>query len=406
MLQKCCLKIKALALILTVWALLFSQNAFANECASLFSPRASSSITLENLETDIFSVVKVIDGRHGGNRYVIETKAAWHDFRKDFSEQGGDVVADMRTHVFALGPKAAKFFGYEIIDANHVIVPSVPELNLAIKKFNDALPPGDPRRLNTKYYETKEGLTSNEVYINGFIESGLIPISMKRKHFYHDISIHAMQGFYIPPHIISSLRSRIAIYKKFHDFLKDKGVVSKIILERILIDLAALIDLQANFAVFNFTKELRAHTYEVGKQIESENFKQHGLENLNLNSKKHNTSGGFTREKPIYIFLTRNLRTFIENRIYGQTNIRREQDMLGEMLSLFIEKNNYKGELLPSQSVVDSLRRMYEVEDRNHRPLENAYDPLTGKRFDDHRVLTQELELIKARKLHAESLID
>jgi len=80
--------------------------------------------------------------------------------------------------------------------------------------------------------------------------------------------------------------------------------------------------------------------------------------------------------------------------------------MLGEMLSLFIEKNNYKGELLPSQSVVDSLRRMYEVEDRNHRPLENAYDPLTGKRFDDHRVLTQELELIKARKLHAESLID
>ncbi|MCK6599389.1 MAG: hypothetical protein L6Q37_13570, partial [Bdellovibrionaceae bacterium] len=136
-----------------------------------------------HIGSDVFTLTEVREGIHGGKRYVIKTKVAWHDYIKDFTEEGGDLVQDLRMYSSLLGKKAAYFFGYQVLDANHVIVPSGLEISNAIKKFNASLPENDPRRILIGLYPTVEGLVDPRIYRHEFIKNSRIPISLKQKHF-------------------------------------------------------------------------------------------------------------------------------------------------------------------------------------------------------------------------------
>lgn len=247
---------------------LFCCFALANEsCLGFYRKNPTGAIEVKdthvNIGTEMFTVVDVLEGMHGGKRYIVETKGAWHENIKDFSEDGGDIVQDLRLYATVLGKKAARFFGYEVLNRDHVIVPSVTELSNALKKFNDSLPENDPRKILVGVYPTTAGLVGAKTYRYEFIENSRIPVSLKKRHYFHDIAGHALQGFFIPNIITSTLRKRLGVLEKFADQIQGRFPESA---DKIFEYIGRLIDTYSNFANFSLKAEIKSNLGTLGQE--------------------------------------------------------------------------------------------------------------------------------------------
>jgi hypothetical protein len=195
------------------------------------------------IETDNFSVVGVQNGKHGGNLMTILAKKSWSDDRKDFSEHGeGDLVLDLRFYPTVLGKEGSEFFGYKILSDKTSQMPDVDEVNGAIERFNSGLNEKDPLRIGIQLYRSPVTFGTPETYVRRFGREGKIPISMKKRQHYHDMSGHALEGFFFDSRIVQTARNRANLWLDFveeisknlsKDSLARLGTINQNVLRRI-----------------------------------------------------------------------------------------------------------------------------------------------------------------------------
>lgn len=174
----------------------------------------------DTLSYTAFQVVETRPGTHGGHRIVVKRTGSWFDFEKEIGDRG-DLVIDLRFFPHVLGEEVARFFGYEILNDRHIVIPDVDELNGAIAKFNSSLPEGDSRRILLQYYPIPGVHNSVNEYINMFNNNLAIPISQEGKSFFHDMSVHSLQGFFVDNDIVVAVHQRVSITLRVVEHLKE-----------------------------------------------------------------------------------------------------------------------------------------------------------------------------------------
>lgn len=174
-----------------------------------------------NAYSDLFKIVNVLPGVHGGHRLVIERQGTWWDWRKNFEAGGGDITQDLRLLPHLLG-KSSHFFGFRWLDDRHVLAPDVTELNGAIHAFNAKLPAQDPRRIGLTYYPTQDSFIPLETYVARFAFNGQIPISQNARQFFHDLSSHPIEDFFLDEKLVEIARTRGRFWITFVKAMRKK----------------------------------------------------------------------------------------------------------------------------------------------------------------------------------------
>lgn len=213
--------IRHLILILASTTLVQTSFAGTSNCEQLLgagqisarerAASLSASEDLRNFQSLAFDVVGFQTGKHGGKRLIVKRKGPWFDFKSELDEKVGDIVPDLRANIFLLGEKEAAFFGFELLDDFTLTVPDVMELNGAISRFNSELRTEDPRRIVISVYEIPDVTNSIKDYLGNFIHNGQIPISQKGKGFFHDIGVHAIEGFFVDNRLVEIIKSRTGL---------------------------------------------------------------------------------------------------------------------------------------------------------------------------------------------------
>ncbi|MBK7844444.1 MAG: hypothetical protein IPJ71_12215 [Bdellovibrionales bacterium] len=221
MIERVTASIRHLILILASTTLVQATPAGASKCEQMLRAgqissreRTASLSTSENLrkfQSLAFDVVDYQPGKHGGKRLIVKRKGPWFDFKNELDEKVGDAVLDLRANIFLLGEKEAAFFGFELLDDFTLTVPDVMELNGAISRFNSGLRTEDPRRIVISVYEIPDVTNSIKDYLGNFIHNGQIPISQKGKGFFHDIGVHAIEGFFVDNRLVEIIKSRTGL---------------------------------------------------------------------------------------------------------------------------------------------------------------------------------------------------
>lgn len=173
----------------------------------------------QSVSTDVFTVHGVMKGPHGGRLLIVERKVGWSDLRKNFSEDGADLTPDLRLLPTVLGEKGARFFGYRILSDKLAIIPDAQEVQGAIEAFNRGLPPDSPIRIATRPASTHAVFETDHDYVHAYIKDGTLPMSTHGRQFFHDMSGHAMQGFFDDNRITWFMRKRAKIWI---DYLADR----------------------------------------------------------------------------------------------------------------------------------------------------------------------------------------
>jgi hypothetical protein len=131
--------------------------------------------------------------------------------RKDFSDSGADFMTDFRAIPQLLGEKGAWFFGYRWLDATHFVLPDREEINGAIRAYNSGLDPNDERYLPGYFFNSDTSFGTVDENIEKFASAGGVPWSQEGAQFLHDVTGHALEGFWIARSLwdIAQLRTRI-----------------------------------------------------------------------------------------------------------------------------------------------------------------------------------------------------
>jgi hypothetical protein len=374
-----------------------------------------------NIHSNLFSIVDVLPGLHGGKRYVIETKGAWHDFVKDFTEEGGDLIQDLRLYAAVLGKEAARFFGYEILDNNRVVIPSALEVTNAIKKFNESLPDNDPRHIAVGTYPTAEGFVAAETYRYEFLKNSRIPISLKKRHFFHDISGHALQGFFIPNEITDTLRARLIVLQKFANRIRARALSDSEAIEK---HIGTLIDRYSNLANFSLNLETRVRLGRLGSEIFDKSAlaksvtEPHELYQLmqlynsgyvhlknDIIPNANTAAGSFSKYSAEYTFLISKLEASLDNFRSAKGDLL-SQETFGEFAT-FINELPAGLRFAAEKDLSVTINRMYEIEEGTRvgkpRWSERVKNFLLRKK-QQKQVSPEEL-IIQRRIEHAEKLI-
>jgi hypothetical protein len=180
--------------------------------------------------SDLFPLVNVMPGRHGGRRLIVKRQGSWWDYRKDFNPGGGDLTQDLRFFPIMLG-REAEFFGYRWLTDEHVMIPDIAELNGAIDAFNRGLAAGDPRRLLVKFYPTEDSFIPLEDYVRNFVYKSSIPISRNGRQFLHDMSSHAIEDFFLPQDYVRFAQARGKLWFDFTESLGSKYAADPLFLK-------------------------------------------------------------------------------------------------------------------------------------------------------------------------------
>lgn len=176
----------------------------------------------DHIHTDLFSIVGEVTppGRKETLLTVQLDHGAIADTRKFFSYDDpahlqGDVITDFRILPKVLGEKGARFFGYAVNEAAHqATIPTTAALNEAIDLFNrrvTQLAPGQAKKLKIPitFYETPGTFMSKEEYVQRFRDFGQLPISGRYRMFFHDITSHSMEGFFIDHRIFEIVQQNL-----------------------------------------------------------------------------------------------------------------------------------------------------------------------------------------------------
>lgn len=298
-------------------AILFLLNckvlAFQSSCYKLFEHN-SIGHQYNKLSYEHFDMVNLKPGLHGGQRVVVKRKGSWFDFKKELLEKG-DLVIDLRLMPHILGKKEARFFGFEIIDNYHITLPDVKELTGAIEKFNAALPKGDRRRIEMSYYPIAGVHNSVSEYFERFIKNKEIPISLKGKSFFHDISAHSMQGFFIDNRIVNAIHERAVFINRLTQTLNssfqgtsfEKEI--KKTSQHLKTQIVSLIDQQAGFLSLSVYPELRSYMGRVGIEQHAEGVSM-GLKDKLESSDYSNVE----KNGAIHFFATKHFQSWLVNK--------------------------------------------------------------------------------------------
>src|SRR5690606_38863650 len=106
---------------------------------------------------------------------------------------------------YLLGEDVAFLIGFQIIDDKHVMIPDVNEVRGFINKFNESLPPGDARRILIRPVDQDASIASYKRYNERFRISQEIPVTNRGKQMFHDISTHALEGFFLGNDVVERL---------------------------------------------------------------------------------------------------------------------------------------------------------------------------------------------------------
>jgi hypothetical protein len=223
---------------------------------------------VESMQTDIFKIVGAYKGLHGGYRLVIETKSIWQDMRKNFDpehEHAGDLTFDLRLYPHLLGPRAAFYFGYQILDENYLTVPTPEELIGGLDRYNEGLSPNDPARIKLNYFVSHSLFEPEDSYIDHFAIEYKKVFSKVGRNFFHDVSAHAMEGFLNPTAAIEHTHNVVDIGSRF---LREYGPeLSAETVQSIKHLLSHEIDNHANAIFRFFPNKLKRYFHLVGQRI-------------------------------------------------------------------------------------------------------------------------------------------
>ncbi len=223
----------------------------------------------DTLTYEAFEVVGRNPGIHGGQRTIVRRTGSWFDFEKELKKKG-DLVIDLRFFPHVLGEKEAQFFGFELLDDHHISLPDVEEINGAIEKYNSLLPENDPRRILLRYYSIPEVHNTVHEYVTMFRDNLAIPISSNGKSYFHDVSAHSMQGFFVDNLVIHIIQQRVELAFAAVEHIKsrfrgtpDEPRAIKLS-SKVKGQLASLIDQIGGFVSLAPNKEMRDYFGRIG----------------------------------------------------------------------------------------------------------------------------------------------
>lgn len=223
---------------------------------------------VDQINTDIFRVIGAYKGLHGGYRLRIATEMVWGDARRGFDpnlKAAGDITMDLRTWPYLLGPRAAFYFGYQILDGQTITVPTVDEIQGALDRYNEGLSPDSEGYIHLNYYKSKHIFENPETFLRRFAGDISKPLSVVQRSFFHDISSHALEAFLLPNSLIFYAAKVSSIGVRFLDQYGHR--LRKKMRDHLLSALVGQIDHLANAFAAYFPQELKQYFTEVGNQI-------------------------------------------------------------------------------------------------------------------------------------------
>lgn len=203
----------------------FTTLAQAQSCKEFFLSRQASlaqdpiSIDFHRApkEKSVLSI-ETRKGQHGGDVYLLKkTGQKWFSQFQTFTF---DLQGDPRWFIGALGEKVARFFGFEIIDENYLLIPSADEFQRAINKVNVRLKEQGKETIEIQI--VSEETKSMQRYLDLFL-SDRLRFAEKDHHLVHDMSFHS--GVILTPRRLHlAAQKRLQFVLDFYNFLsKDKG---------------------------------------------------------------------------------------------------------------------------------------------------------------------------------------
>ncbi len=244
---------------------------------------------VSSIQVHPFSVVKAYKGIHGGTRLAIRTQVTWGDNRKNFdhtNEDAGDYTADLRLIPYLLGPRAAFYFGYQILDEYTIVVPDAKEVIGAIERINSGISEDDLAFVPMNFIEKSEVLSDDQEFVTEFAVYRKKPLSHTRRSFFHDITNHALEA------VLSSMKLYLSMYERsliLNRFVQlHSNDLDQITLKRLYKSTAEPIDSMANASfVFN-SPALSNHLASTASEIKR---KKYGY--FRMSSGGINTGDGF-----------------------------------------------------------------------------------------------------------------
>lgn len=162
-------------------------------------------------EASTAKIGEPVDGRHGGKRLTVRrTGSQW--MSNYTSKFGVDPQGDPRWFIEAVGPEAARFFGFEVVDDSTILVPDAIEFNNALIKLNARLKALGQEQVAVSYYgQGPKALLS--IYLRLFGNGLGLPIAGTENHYLHDISFHT-GAIFLPIQLMRYMSGRARFIEK------------------------------------------------------------------------------------------------------------------------------------------------------------------------------------------------
>lgn len=169
---------------------------------------------IKEIEIPSVDVIESVEGYHGGQRLKVRKKDG-HRWGSSNTTTGFDPQGDPRWFIEVLGPKAAAFFGFEMIDDSHMMVPDSTEFSNALEKVNAELKRQGFNAVPLTFYATgnNENTKAGE-YVKRFVTDYGIPIAASGNHLFHDLSFHTA-AIVLPREILEFKAAVMQFHREF-----------------------------------------------------------------------------------------------------------------------------------------------------------------------------------------------
>ncbi len=159
-------------------------------------------------------------GQHGGQLIVLErTGPSWGSRA---NTRGFDFQGDPRWFVETVGPEAASFFGFRILDNKTMTVPDFQEFTAALAKVNARLASEGKEVVPVNFYQTIDNANVKVGrYVRTFLENRGLPMAPFDNHRIHDLSFHT-GAIFLPKELLDTAAARIEYHEAFAELLKNK----------------------------------------------------------------------------------------------------------------------------------------------------------------------------------------
>lgn len=166
------------------------------------------------------AVKAVRPGEHGGARRLLQRVGPqWvSNYRSvDYDPQG-----DPRWFMELVGTDAAKFFGFEMLAEDQLIIPDADEFMAALKKINKELEAMGEAPIAVNYYSTPESKTTRVAdYVQKWGFENALPWADSGNHMLHDASFHTGVIF-VPPSLVAMKAFMARYLNDFIHFLNQR----------------------------------------------------------------------------------------------------------------------------------------------------------------------------------------